>query len=134
MTLFFLTVDLDNDYLNWVRAGHDPALLYDPERDLFEELGGEGIALGVNETAVYPISSYKGLVAGQVIAVGTDGLWEARNSNGTMFGKSQLKNLIRLHHYESAEKILDSIFEAILEHTNGTRSEDDMTLVILKIA
>ncbi|MBW2657203.1 MAG: PAS domain S-box protein, partial [Deltaproteobacteria bacterium] len=35
MTLFYLTIDPENDRIDWVRAGHDPALVYDPGRDEF---------------------------------------------------------------------------------------------------
>jgi phosphoserine phosphatase RsbU/P len=32
MTLFVCALDLDQYFLKWIRAGHDPAPLYDPER------------------------------------------------------------------------------------------------------
>jgi serine phosphatase RsbU (regulator of sigma subunit) len=32
MTLFYLTVDQDSGCLEWVRAGHDPGIFYDPEK------------------------------------------------------------------------------------------------------
>jgi PAS domain S-box-containing protein len=53
MTLFYMTIDPGNDCIEWVRAGHDPAILYDPTTDEFEELKGEGIALGVNDRFKY---------------------------------------------------------------------------------
>ena len=56
MTLFYLTVDPQNDCIDWVRAGHDPALLYDPQQDAFSELMGTGMALGVNDAFKYPES------------------------------------------------------------------------------
>ena len=46
MTLFYLAIDPGNKRLQWVRAGHDPAILYDPKQNTFEELTGTGIALG----------------------------------------------------------------------------------------
>ena len=133
MTLFLLTVDLSRGLLEWVRAGHDPALCYDPARDRFEELLGEGVALGIDAEAVYPTNNADGLGSGQVIAVGTDGIWEARDRNGIMFGKTRFKALIRHYHRQSAGKILEAIFRALSDHTRGVRAEDDMTLVIVKI-
>jgi sigma-B regulation protein RsbU (phosphoserine phosphatase) len=49
MTLFFLTLDVGKKTIEWVRAGHDPAWLYDPDEDRFEDLKGAGVALGVTE-------------------------------------------------------------------------------------
>ncbi|MBL0712235.1 MAG: serine/threonine-protein phosphatase [Desulfosarcina sp.] len=89
---FFLTVELARKHFEWVRAGHEPALLYDPGRDRFEELQGDGLALGIDETAVYPIVTRNGLRPGQVIAVGTDGIWEAYDRNGAMFGKTRFQD------------------------------------------
>ena len=48
VTLFFLIIDTASKELTWVRAGHDPAILYDPASDSFEELGGSGMPLGVD--------------------------------------------------------------------------------------
>jgi sigma-B regulation protein RsbU (phosphoserine phosphatase) len=46
-TLYDPTTDrFENRSLSWVRAGHEPATLYDPTTDRFEELSGKGIALG----------------------------------------------------------------------------------------
>lgn len=49
MTFFYLYLNSKNRTLTWIRAGHDPALVYSPEEDRFRELMGEGIALGVME-------------------------------------------------------------------------------------
>jgi sigma-B regulation protein RsbU (phosphoserine phosphatase) len=133
MTLFFLTVDLKQNYIEWARAGHDPALFYDPVRDDFESFQGEGLALGIDNDAAYPISSRAGLSPGQVVAIGTDGIWEARNRNQSMFGKKRFQDLIRRHHRASAEQILDAIFEDLRNHTRGVHQDDDMTLVVMKV-
>ena len=38
MTLFFLVIDTLKGQLEWVRAGHDPAVIYTPKTDSFQEL------------------------------------------------------------------------------------------------
>ena len=43
MTLFYMTVDQDRRCLEWVRAGHDPGIFYDPDSGLFEDLAGPGL-------------------------------------------------------------------------------------------
>jgi sigma-B regulation protein RsbU (phosphoserine phosphatase) len=40
MTLFLARIDRGENRVNWVRAGHDPAILYDPDTDSFSSLGG----------------------------------------------------------------------------------------------
>jgi sigma-B regulation protein RsbU (phosphoserine phosphatase) len=95
MTLFYLTIDVSNMCLYWVRAGHDPAIFYDPATDTFEELRGAGVALGVDVDGRYEQFQKTGLKKGQVIVLGSDGLWEARNPKGEMFGKEPIHQIIR---------------------------------------
>ena len=47
ITMFYSEIDLKEKCFRWVHAGHEPALLYDPSRDTFESLAGEGLPLGV---------------------------------------------------------------------------------------
>ena len=65
--------------------------------------------------------------------VGTDGIWEGRNPAGKMFGKSRFKKIIRRNAASSAETILNAVFEEHSRFTRGTRAEDDITLVVVKI-
>lgn len=133
MTLFYLTIDRKSRNLRWVRAGHDPAIVYDPSHDRFEELKGEGLALGVNDTFSYEENLRTGMVEGQIIAVGTDGIWDARNKDGIMYGKDRLKKILRREANEGAEVILNAVYDDITLFTRGMRIEDDITLVVVKV-
>jgi phosphoserine phosphatase RsbU/P len=133
MTLFFMSFDPENSRISWVRAGHEPALLYNPETDLFEELQGPGVVLGIDEGMEFVENHYSALSSGQIIAIGTDGIWEARNNSFEMFGKDRFKEILRQNAHENAEKILESVFEQVQEFSSGIKAEDDLTLVIVKI-
>jgi len=132
MTLFYLTIDPAKKRLEWVRAGHDPALIYDPVRDEFDELKGNGVALGVNDHFQFEQNHRSGLMDGQIIAVGTDGIWEAINRKAEMFGKQRLKNVIRQNAAASAGEILNAVYTELNAFTRGQKSKDDITLVIIK--
>ena len=133
MTLFYLTVDPQKNGIEWIRAGHDPAILYDPQQDAFEELKGSGVALGVNDAFEYDTNQRTGLTNGQIIAIGTDGIWEAFNKKGKMFGKKRFKDIIRQNAGAGADDILNAVYNEIGQFTEGQKSEDDITLVIMKI-
>ena len=132
MTLFYLTINENRSRIEWVRAGHEPAWIYDPNQDNFEELKGPGLALGIDEKYVYRSNWKTGLKKGQVIMVGTDGIWEGRNKAGEMFGKRRLQEIIRRNAASSAETILTEVFRDHTRFSQGTRAEDDITLVIIK--
>jgi hypothetical protein len=133
MTLFYLSVDRLNQRAEWVRAGHDPALLYNPVANRFEELYGPGLALGLDENHHYEENEKTDLAGGQIIFLGTDGIWEAVNPNGELFGKRSVRNIIRQNAVSNANEILESILAGLIGFRQGLEPEDDVTLVIVKI-
>jgi sigma-B regulation protein RsbU (phosphoserine phosphatase) len=133
MTLFYAEIDAQQRSLSWVRAGHDPAVFYDPRQDIIEELKGEGMALGVDENWKYTQYHKAGLEKGQIIVLATDGIWEAHNASGEMFGKDDFYKSIRLHADKGANQILTAVYAELEEFQRGIEPEDDVTLVIIKI-
>ncbi|MGD2269430.1 MAG: SpoIIE family protein phosphatase [Desulfobacterales bacterium] len=133
VTMFYLSIDPAQKNLHWVRAGHDGAIFYDPDNDAFEELGGLGIALGIDENWGFAEYSKTGLRQGQIILLGTDGAWEARNPNGDMYGKQPIYDILRVNASRGAKQILDAILASLKTFLDGTRIEDDITLVVVKI-
>jgi sigma-B regulation protein RsbU (phosphoserine phosphatase) len=133
ITLFFLEVDLSGKRLRWVRAGHDPGFCYNPRSDCFRELKGEGIALGMDEKWQYAEKEITGLSAGNIVFLFTDGIWEAQNQSGQMFGKEALCAVIQKKARLSAQQICDAVIQALSDFQAGARQEDDVTLIIVKI-
>jgi sigma-B regulation protein RsbU (phosphoserine phosphatase) len=132
MTLFLADVDAPAGTLKWVRAGHDPALLYDPETGVFEELSGPGLPLGVMEDGGYREMS-RPVRPGQMMVIGTDGIWEARDAEGRVFGKQRFKDLIAANARRSAAGLADLVMTEVHEFTSPRAQEDDVTVVIVKI-
>ena len=133
MTLFYLNIDQANRSLHWVRAGHEPGIFYDPATDTFEELQGPGIALGVDKDWHYEESERGGLTAGQIIFLGTDGIWETLNPGGEMFGKHRLYEIIRRKAQGTATTIQTAVLEALGEFRGESDQEDDITMVVIKV-
>ena len=133
-TMFYRLIYMDNSRLSWVGAGHEPALLYDPAGDCFEELTGEGIALGVDGNWQYAESRRDDLSAGQIILLSTDGIWEARNRQDQMFGRQAVSNIIRQRAHSSAAKIQDAILTELNRFQQEITPDDDTTLVVVKIS
>lgn len=133
MTLFYLVVDPVNQSLSWVRAGHDAALVYNPSADSFKELLGAGMALGLYENYRYEENKLTNLVKGELILLGTDGIWETRNPDGKLFGKQTVKDILRQNAAASAGEILDNILLALNRFRGGIEPEDDITLVVVKV-
>jgi len=132
MTFFYSEFTARGAEVRWVRAGHDPALVYDPSVDAFDELKGQGLPLGFDDSIEYD-SFQRRLEPGQVIVIGTDGIWEMHNNSGEMFGKEALKEIIRNNHTASARQIVDTVTEALEQFRGDEAPEDDITLVVIKV-
>ena len=133
MTLFFITLDAAAKKLTWVRAGHNPAIIYDPRSDTFDQLSGRGIALGIDGNWIYEENELSGLANGQVIFLSTDGVWEVRNQRGEMLGKKPIFDTIRQNAAATAPRIIDAMFDGLNTHIDGARIADDITSVVIKV-
>jgi sigma-B regulation protein RsbU (phosphoserine phosphatase) len=133
MTLFVLEMDVVTRDIRWARAGHDPALVYDPAADAFAELGGKGIPLGIDREWTFAWDGMAALPPGQVLVLGTDGIWEARDPAGEMYGKTRLKNAVRACSDRTATAIADAVMADLAAFRQGVTRRDDETVVVIKI-
>ncbi len=133
MTLFCSEIDTHSRCIRWVRAGHEPAIFYDPATNTFEELKGPGMALGVDESWRYEEKQKSELTPGQIIVFGTDGIWEAHNAKGEIFGKKSLFKIIRQHAAGTAQEVVAAIIDSLNHFRQGVIPEDDVTLVVVRV-
>jgi len=132
MTLFYGILDAADGSLRWTSGGHDPAFWLRRSSGRFKELPNTGIPLGVLEEADYAQGGPIHLESGDIIAVGTDGIWEANNVAGEMFGKERLREVLSACADRSAEDIHVAVVSAVNDFLGAGPQEDDITLVVIK--
>ena len=133
ITMFMLVLDPVNKRLEWVRAGHDPAMIYDPATGEFSELMGRGLPLAVDQESAFLAQRLAEWPQGKVLVLGTDGLWESFSPDGSvMYGKDRLREVIRSNAEKSAQAILDAVTADWREFLDGGAQEDDVTLVVIR--
>jgi phosphoserine phosphatase RsbU/P len=133
MALFYLTIDLQQRRLTWVRAGHNPAIFYDPSTGTVEQLHGLGMALGIDKNWRYRQYYRESLTAGQIILMGTDGLWETLNRKGQMFGRNPIIRILNRYADLDANGILTACLFAVDRFRDGRPIEDDVSMVVIKV-
>ena len=132
MTLVYFVLEARTRTLRWVSAGHDPAMVYDPETGTCRELDTAGIPLGIEHEWAYEERSAAFATPGSLLVVGTDGIWEARSPTGEPFGKERLLTVVRAHVADDAATICAAVHAALDDHRGGRPPVDDTTLVVVK--
>jgi phosphoserine phosphatase RsbU/P len=131
-TMFFLEIDIQTRGLKWVRAGHDPALVFHAASQTFSCLEGPGLVLGVDHNYIFEDNTAPALKSGDIIIIGTDGINETRNRDENIFGQTRLENIIRDHALDSAKALQDAIVDEVNAFRGDLDQEDDITLVVIK--
>ncbi len=132
MTLYCFALDEETGEVNWAGGGHDPAIWYRKERNGFQELDSDGIPLGFMKGMDFPLSGPVKPERGDVLVIGTDGIWEAENRQEEMFGKERLKEIIARNAGKNAREIGESIILRVNEFCGDAPQQDDITVVVIK--
>jgi len=131
VTLFYCILDRYTGEASYVNAGHNPPLHYSRRENRLRTLLPTGMAMGVMPDLSYSVGRFS-LDAEDVLVLYTDGVTEAFNKNGEVFGEERLINAVCASRDMSAGEILDTIFRQVTEFTGGAMQSDDITLVIIR--
>ncbi len=134
MTLLYMVINGSERWIRWANAGHEPPVLYDASRERIEPLRGGGVALGIGTAWEYEEYVREQLPPGSIIAVGTDGIWEARNRKGEFFGTDAFHAIIQSQADRPASEICQAVIDALNSFREGSPQTDDVTLVVIKLA
>ena len=133
MSLFYLAFNLQQRTLTWVRAGHNPAIFCDPLTGSVEQLRGSGMVLDIDENWRYRQYYREKLSVGQIIVLGTDGLWETLNRKGKMFGRDPIIRVLNNYADVDANGILTACLFALDGFREGRPTEDDVSMAVIKV-
>ena len=115
-----------NGNLVYCNAGHPPPLLLRDGR--IEELGRGGLILGPNPDAQYE-RGYTEVSSGAFLLLYTDGITEAADAGGDMYGVERLRELLLGRAYSSARELVDQVFDAVVAFSGLVTPRDDQTVV-----
>lgn len=119
--------------LRWARAGHNPPLLRsgcgDRNVRLLDHVGD--LPLGIVEGIVYEEATTQ-LELHETLVLYTDGITEARNPEGEMFGVERIEESLR-QCSGAPDCAVRSITGALLAFEAGVRPGDDQTLLVLQV-
>lgn len=132
VTLFYAEIDAHERKIEWVRAGHPPALLFNPLTQEFISLYGTGVALGVDSHHRYQKDCLADLPEGTIILIGSDGLWELPSGKDGLTTRQIVIDLVLQHRHDNAVTIAEAVKNIVNERSRAATLEDDVTLVVVK--
>ena len=127
-------IDLDEKQMRWSKAGHPEIYHYCTHKDAVEELTAESYPLGVSQKSDYSDETVP-LHEGDLLIFYTDGLPEAANPSGRIYGYNRLERSIHrvaqagLSSMEGINQMIDDVRGFI----DNTEPEDDITVVVAKV-
>lgn len=142
MTLCMIQIDLETGEMMLCNGGHESPLSLGTgkkvsgnsedadKKNKAEVLFARGERLGYNPEAEYETTKYQ-LNVGDTVLLYTDGVSEARNTEGTDWGERALKKAFSLTVGKPLNAMRDSLVKALYEHTGDAAQEDDVTFVMV---
>lgn len=136
MTLVMLRWNPVQEKLYYTGAGHEHILVYRAATDKVEALRSGGIALGmIPDNSKILEEKEIPLAVGDSIVLYTDGLTEAKNSSGEMYGLERLtKSFLKYGYLPSSEGIFDRLTKDFAGFVGEYVQTDDITVIVMKYA
>lgn len=132
VTLFMLELTrAENRLVLYANAGHCSPIKYSPKKDKFTELKPTGGLLGIVDHQKYGLENTR-MDKGDVLVLYTDGINEAQNEEGELFGEERLKELIKKYSNLPTKEIAYSILNTITNYSKNSAYTDDSTIVVIK--
>ena len=90
------------------------------------------MALGVDESCSYLSGSQAALKTGDIVVIGTDGIWETQNERSEKFGKERLSAIVQRLAVKMRKRSCKPSSAPWRISVVNRAQEDDITLVIVK--
>ena len=97
-----------------------------------EVVEATGLPLGLFDEAEYDEFHFK-MKPGDMFVFFSDGILDARNRKGELFGRGRVEKLIGECNEQSAACVVDTLFKAVAEHSAGVETFDDQTVVAIRV-
>jgi phosphoserine phosphatase len=132
VTCFLGSLDPPASAIHYASAGHGPLLFYDYMTELFRQVPGTAMPLGVDDATEYTQLNTVRFEPGDFAIIPTDGYFEAASPSGEQFGVQRLMDLARRCCDISAERMIQNFRKAVLDFSGGKKQADDMTIVVIR--
>ncbi|MCS6821571.1 MAG: PP2C family protein-serine/threonine phosphatase [Microscillaceae bacterium] len=133
VTFFIAIYDTKNHTLEYINAGHNPAILYDIKHGQIHQLSNGCTVLGafeplpfINETTINNLTNF-------LLFCYTDGLTEAKNPEGELFNVERVIQFMQSHKYTNLEDLNNNLIKEVRKFMRENEFHDDITILSLRV-
>jgi sigma-B regulation protein RsbU (phosphoserine phosphatase) len=132
VTVFFCVLSLEEGIIHYCNAGHNPPILFHKDNmDYPVQLEKTGVPLGILQDQQWECASIT-MQEHDVMLIYTDGITEACNAEGVMFGVERLSKILSENLDRNVSETKDAIFSEVDQHIETSQAKDDMALVVVR--
>jgi len=106
-----------------------PIYCHDGKVEIIE---ATGLPLGLFDDAEYDEFNFRAK-PGDMFVFFSDGILDARNTEGELFGRQRVEQIVARCAGRPADYVVDCLFKAVEEHAAGVEAFDDQTVVAIKV-
>jgi len=131
LTAFYALLDFQNGELVFANGGHNPPIWFQAAKGECEKLISKSALLGLFNNISTEEHRIK-IAPGDLLVFYTDGITEARATDGEFFGEARLLSSIMSNKEAGAQVVLQAIFDETNEFIGNSPQSDDFTLFVIK--
>ncbi len=132
VTLFYSIYNPANSIFTYANGGHNEPIIVHPDGSTTIIPPTGGTALGILAGLPYAENRVK-LEPGDTVIMYTDGITEAFNAEGDIFGMDRLCNIFSDHYPNSAEEASQLVFDAVNEFAGDEPQSDDQACLVFRL-
>jgi phosphoserine phosphatase len=118
--------------IRFFSAGQAPLLQYHVDEDSFDIIEADTFPLGISDTMDTDEPQPFVLKKGDIFAVISDGIFEAKNAEREQFGEQRVMSVVRENKDAPAIEILTILRSTVEDYTEHAPADDDRTIILIK--
>lgn len=132
VTVLYGVLNFATKDFTYVRAGHELPVIFDAGGELVHLQRGHGQLMGILDEPVLDEQNVR-LSSGGTLFLFTDGVNEASNLQGELYGVARLQEAVGGLCRASAQSMCDQILEQVAAHRDSVAQQDDITMLAVQI-
>ncbi len=132
VTAFFGKLDSAVHRIDYISGGQGPLLHYRAASDEMEFLDPTTLPLGIVDMMAEAVPQSFDMEPGDIVALITDGVFEAERADGEQFGEARTEAILRDNKDGSMADLVEILSEHVSAFTQGAPQADDITILLVK--